>query len=241
MMVPRNQFIDGDLSDRTSLIHLLDNNDSEDNNEAHIIKHSPYYSESDFSKQLNSKGGLSILSIHIQCVNAKFDEFQALIDRINLKNPINVICLQECWLKDYDNVTMFNLAGYEMVYKTMYIHNELECTTITDIDITSTGWEYLSVELCDRKPRSKKYTLCNVYKTPSEIVEDINNFTAEFAILLSHMKAIRHSSYVCGDYNIDLLKVKTINIMVNTLMRSYHKASFQKLRCPLEYRNIQVH
>ena len=39
MMVPRNQFLDGDLSDRTSLLHLLDNNDSEDNNEAHIIKH----------------------------------------------------------------------------------------------------------------------------------------------------------------------------------------------------------
>ena len=30
----------------------------------------------------------------------------------------------------------------------------------------------------------------------------------EFTTLLSHMKAIRHSSYVCGDYNIDLLKVK---------------------------------
>ena len=28
-------------------------------------------------------------------------------------------------------------------------------------------------------------------------------------LLLSPMKAIRHSSYVCGDYNIDLLKVKT--------------------------------
>ena len=136
-----------------------------------------------------------------------------------MKNPINVICLQECWLKDYDSVTLFNLAGYEMVYKTrsccaqggliMYIHNELECTTITDINIASTGWEYLCVELCDRKPRSKKYTICNVYRTPSEIVEDINNFTAEFAILLSHMKAIRHSSCVCGDYNIDLLKVKT--------------------------------
>ena len=218
MMVPRNQFLDGDLSDRTSLIHLLDNNDSEDNNEAHIIKHSPYYSESDFSKHINSKGGLSILSINIQCVNAKFDEFQAFIDRINVKNPINVICLQECWLKNYDNVTMFNLAGYEMVYKTrsccahggliIYIHNELECTTLTDINIASTGWEYLCVELCDRKPRSKKYTLCNVYRTPSEIVEDINNFTTEFAALLSHMKAIRHSSYVCGDYNIDLLKVK---------------------------------
>ena len=50
-MVPRNQFVDGDLSDRTSLIHLLDNNDSEDNNEAHKIKHSLYYNESDFSKE----------------------------------------------------------------------------------------------------------------------------------------------------------------------------------------------
>ena len=59
------------------------------------------------------------------------------------------------------------------------------------------------------KPRSKKYTLCKVYRTPSEIVDDINSFTAELAILLSHMKASRHSSYVCGDYNIDLLKVKT--------------------------------
>ena len=104
--------------------------------------------------------------INIQRVNVKFNEFQAFIDRINVKNPINVICLQECWLKNYDNVTMFNLTGYEMVYKTrsccahggliIYIHNELECITLTDINIASTGWEYLCVELCDRKPRSKK-------------------------------------------------------------------------------------
>ena len=54
-MVQRNRFIDGDLSDRTSLIHLLDNNDSEDNNEAHIVKHSPYYSETHFSKTFTEK------------------------------------------------------------------------------------------------------------------------------------------------------------------------------------------
>ena len=92
-MVQRNQFIDGDLSDRTSLINLLDNNDSEDDNEAHIVKHSPYYNETDFSKLLQKKGGLSILSVNIQCVNAKLDEFQAFVDRINVKSPINVICL----------------------------------------------------------------------------------------------------------------------------------------------------
>ena len=116
-MVQRNQFIDGDLTDRTTLIHLLDNNDSEDNNEAHIVKHSPYYSETDFSKLLPKKDGLSILSVNIHCVNAKFDEFQAFVDRIKVKSPINVICLQECWLKHIDNVTMFNLIGYEMLHQ----------------------------------------------------------------------------------------------------------------------------
>ena len=42
-MAQRNQFLDDDLSDRTSLIYLLDNNDLEDNSEAHLIKHSPYF------------------------------------------------------------------------------------------------------------------------------------------------------------------------------------------------------
>ena len=67
MMVPRNQFLESDLSDRTSLIHLLDNNGSEDNNEAHIIKHSPYYSESNCSNYINSESELSIVNINIHC------------------------------------------------------------------------------------------------------------------------------------------------------------------------------
>ena len=220
-MVPRNQFIDGDLSDRTSLIHLLDNNDSEDDNEAHIVKHSPYYNETDFSKLLQKKAGLSILSVNIQCVNAKFDEFQAFVDRINVKSPINVICLQECWLKHTDNVTMFNLTGYEMVHQAgrccahggliIYIHNELEHTVLSEINTSSTGWEYLCVQVRGRKQGSKTYTLCNTYRTPCEIVENMNIFNREFSLLLSCMKATKHSCYVCGDYNIDLLNVKTNN------------------------------
>ena len=44
----------------------------------------------------------------------------------------------------------------------------------------------------------------------SDIVEDITTFREEFSTLLSNMKTMKHSCYVCGgDYNIDLLKVKT--------------------------------
>ena len=37
----------------------------------------------------------------------------------------------------------------------------------------------------------------------------MNIFNREFSLLLSCMKATKQSCYVCGDYNIDLLKVKT--------------------------------
>ena len=69
-MAQRNTFLDGDLSDRTLLIHLLDKNDSEDNNEAHVIKHSPYYGETDFSKLLVHKAGFSILNLLMQSLTS---------------------------------------------------------------------------------------------------------------------------------------------------------------------------
>ena len=58
-MVQHNEFADNVLSDKSSLIHLLDSNGAEDNKEAHILKHSPYYGKTDFSKLLVEKTGLS--------------------------------------------------------------------------------------------------------------------------------------------------------------------------------------
>ena len=163
-MAQRNQFVDGILSDKTSLIHLLDNNDAEDNSEAHVIKHSHYYGETDFSKLLVKKPGLSILSVNIQSVNAKFDEFESF-SRMNLINPISAICLQECWLGEADNITMFNLENYEMLFLPkkccehggliIYVHKDFECIALTEVKVPSSGWEYLCVKLSHRKPKSK--------------------------------------------------------------------------------------
>ena len=41
-MAQRNEFVDNVLSDKSSLIHLLDSNDAEDNKEAHILKAIPH-------------------------------------------------------------------------------------------------------------------------------------------------------------------------------------------------------
>ena len=48
----------------------LDNNDTDNNNEVHIVKHSAYYGENDFSSMLTNKAGLNILSENIQSTKA---------------------------------------------------------------------------------------------------------------------------------------------------------------------------
>ena len=63
MMAQRNSFINGiGLTEANSLIHLLNNDDTDDDNEVHLIKHSAYYGKNEFSKLLSSKAGMSILS-----------------------------------------------------------------------------------------------------------------------------------------------------------------------------------
>ena len=125
----------------------------------------------------------------------------------------------------------------------VYIQNVLECTTVTELNISATGWEYLCVEVSERKPHWKKYTKCNVYRTPSDIVEDLTTFREEFSTLLSNMKAIKHSCYVCGDYNIDLLKVKTNKHYCEYFDEVISQGFIPKITYnnPPEYLNNQAH
>ena len=138
-MAQHTSFIDGiGLTETNSLIQLLDNIDTDDNNEAPIIKHSAYYGENEFLTMLAYKAGLSILSGNIQSINSKFDDFQSFVSRVNTSHLISAICLQECWLdeKDNDSINLFNLSDYTMVHQTkgccghsgliIYIHNQFK-------------------------------------------------------------------------------------------------------------------
>ena len=174
------------LTPPNSLVHLLDSNDTDDNNEVPIVKHSAYYGENDFPSMLANKAGLTILSGNIQSIKAKFDELEAFINRVNTSNPISLICLQECWLdeKNIESIAMFNLKDYNMSYQTkqccghggliIYVHTQFACTPIDTISQAATGWEYMYVELSHQTPRSPKYLVCNVYRKPRELREDSN-------------------------------------------------------------------
>ena len=53
------------LSELSSLTHLLDKNENDDTGDTPVIKHSPFYSENQFTDLISSKAGLSILDMNI--------------------------------------------------------------------------------------------------------------------------------------------------------------------------------
>ena len=70
-MARKNKFIDDvDLSESTSLTHLLDRHSkNNDIDETNVIQHSPYYSETQFINFLSQKAGLRILDLNIQNIS----------------------------------------------------------------------------------------------------------------------------------------------------------------------------
>ena len=53
---------------------------------------------------------------------------------------------------------------------------------------------------------------CNIkYRKPGEVLDEFNVFLEEFTSFLIYIKKQNRPSYLCEDYNIDLLKIKTKN------------------------------
>ena len=53
---------------------------------------------------------------YCQSINAKFDELQVFINRINKFNPIGAICLQETWTSESDDISLYEIANYNVFH-----------------------------------------------------------------------------------------------------------------------------
>ena len=70
MVVKYNQFIDDDnLTDKSSLIHLLDRHDADDCDEIPLLKHSPFYSENQFTSLKNKQWSMHLGYEYCKCLH----------------------------------------------------------------------------------------------------------------------------------------------------------------------------
>ena len=58
---------------------------------------------------------------------------------------------------------------------------------------------------------NQKYIVGNIYRLPLYLTDDMRSFTKKYTDVLKVLRTRSKSVYVCGDYNIDLLKICSNN------------------------------
>ena len=93
----------------TNILHINEN--ETDINEQQIIRRSLYYDFDQFSKLAKENK-----NSFIQSVNAKFSELEAFIEDLNTVNfKFSIICLQETWIDESEDISPFYLQGYDCI------------------------------------------------------------------------------------------------------------------------------
>ena len=90
-----------------------------DTNEITQMPPSLYFEIDELKTLRNTTGAnkqLSILSMNIQSIHAKFQELEVFIETLQNEDfKFNIICLQECWLPEQAEYNCIQLPGYDCV------------------------------------------------------------------------------------------------------------------------------
>ena len=114
-----NSFLDNsNLTNLNSLTHLLDFDDNY-NDLSNSIHPSKYYSEDVFMGKSDTNSCI-IMSLNCQSLHAKFSQIKLLVDTFAENGtPIQVLCLQETWFENSDNIDLglYHIDNYYFVTK----------------------------------------------------------------------------------------------------------------------------
>ena len=189
----------------------------DDEEDISVIKQSSYHTVTDFENIKLAVGSLNIMSLNCQSINAKFNELQIIVENLN-NNPASVICLQKSWLKENSDYSLYNLSNYKLINKCrtrysdhgglmIYVHERFDVSSPINVLESVNGWEYVCIEISQSILFPKKIIIANIYRPLCEILETFTTFHREFDIFLNRLSRMKHSTYICADFNIDLLKL----------------------------------
>ena len=158
-----------------------------------------------------------MLTFHI--LNVYVDKTQPRQFKFTFKRngcTFSAVCLQESWLSDDSDTSLFQLDGYNLISQgklcstrgglIIYLKDTIKYKLI-DIEANSNIWEGQFIEIEQENVGNKKIILGNVYRPPRDTNENYNQFINEFVPILSDYGKSKSDVILAGDYNIDLLKI----------------------------------
>ena len=156
-----------------------------------------------------------------------------------------MVCLQETCTSENDDVSLFHLPNYKLFHKGkscsnhgglfMYVHERFK-TTQLNMAFTSTMWEGQCVKITQSQPYAKQHIIRSIYRPPFEGSDDFDSFFQEFNDFVNIISSYGHSAYilVCGDFNINLLKINTKPHYNNFFENMLSAGIFPKITLPTQ-------
>ena len=88
-----------------------------------------------------------------------------------------------------------------------YIHKDYKFKLNSDFDDHSNLWESHFLEIAHKTNTSKTIIIGNIYRPPKSKNGLLSTFINEFSSILNKVQKKKSLVYICGDFNIDLLKI----------------------------------
>ena len=66
---------------------------------------------------------------------------------------------------------------------------------------------FQQVTMNKKTSKFNKYIIGNIYRRPSDSVDELTLFIEEISTVLSKLNKLSQRSYICGDFNINLLNI----------------------------------
>lgn len=163
----------------------------------------------------NTFNDCNIMNLNIRSLPCKFTEFEAFSDLLTPKPDF--ISLTETWLNS-SNSCLFQLNNYESFnnYRShkrgggvsIYVLNSYQVKLYEEFSYMNEHIESLVIECCNKGVSyCKSYFVCCIYRPPAG---DQSIFLSNMNNILEFISARKlDQCFVCGDFNIDLIRINT--------------------------------
>jgi endonuclease/exonuclease/phosphatase (EEP) superfamily protein YafD len=179
-----------------------------------------YYDENEYSLKFQNLKNFSMLSINIQSLSAKFNEFRDLLSHFdNSACSPDIVFIQETWkIFDADHFSIHNYSPLQFICRDnrqgggvgLYFKNGLQYKIIKEKSLfLDFIIETIVAEVI--LPNNKKMAVVSIYRPPTSHptlsqADQLDQFMDLFANLISDLQNCYTDVHILGDLNIDVLK-----------------------------------
>ena len=213
-----------------------------------LTSNSPYVSLESIANYTKSvKNDLSFFNLNAQSLAAKFDKIRITQEYWHHEKSLSFTTLNfsETWLKADEEGTVdmaqYTLNGYQSFAApavcsshggvVTYVKDYLE-VEVKQI-FGSRFWD--AIFLLVKGEGIKPFILCNVYRSPKNDNNSIQSFLDEFSPIISSYCRKYKNIVVCGDLNLDLIKVNRSEKIADFLQLMLSNGLCPKITLPTRF------